>query len=137
MIQSRLPFTDEGRIEVLSERFSQVRPIEAWREVLQDLPYITAEQRAVALECKQWLVEPAAHQAAFHIDRDLRVVAIQGGWWYRGITAVEPHGEGSKITYVVVNELACSFTRISLALGSPGSSTSTIRKFERPPGEWS
>jgi hypothetical protein len=103
MIQSRLPFTDEGRIEVLSERFSQVRPIEAWREVLQDLPYITAEQRAVALECKQWLVEPAAHQAAFHIDRDLRVVAIQGGWWYRGITAVEPHGEGSKITYVVVN----------------------------------
>jgi hypothetical protein len=103
MIQSRLPFTDEGRIEVLTERISQLPPIQAWRELLQDLPYITAKQRAVALESDKWIVEPSAHQAAFHIDNDLRVVAIQGGWWYRGITAVEPHGKGSKITYVVVN----------------------------------
>jgi hypothetical protein len=103
MIQSRLPFTDEGRIEVLTERVSQVPPIKAWEEVLQGLPYITAEQRAVALERSQWIVDPAAHQAAFHIDNELRLVAIQGGWWYRGITVVEPHGRGSKITYIVLN----------------------------------
>jgi len=103
MLHNPLPFTDKGLVEVVSERVSQLSPMQAWQDILLDLPYITAEQRAEALKRNHWIVEPAAHQAGFYIEGDLRVVAVQGGWWFRGVTAVESHKEGAKITYIVLN----------------------------------
>ena len=46
---------------------------------------------------------PAAYRPGFHIAGTLRVVAVQGGWWYRGVTSVEPHPDGSLVTYTIVN----------------------------------
>ena len=46
---------------------------------------------------------PGAYRPGIHIAEKLRVVAIQGGWWYRGVTSVEPHPGGSLVTYTVVN----------------------------------
>ena len=37
------------------------------------------------------------------IDRDARSVALQGEWWYRGVTSVEPDPRGSRVTYRIFN----------------------------------
>ena len=98
MLKSHLPFTEDGWIEVVTERVSTLSPTKAWEGVLRDLAYLTDEERAESLKRSMWIVKPSADKAGFHIDGDFRVVVIQGGWWYRGVTAVEPHDEGSKIT---------------------------------------
>jgi hypothetical protein len=98
-----IPFTDAGLIEAVTKRVSRLSPSEAWLDVLKELPYVTDEHRAESLNNDQWIVKPAARQAGYYVDGEFRVIVIQGGWWYRGITAVEPHVEGSLITYIVLN----------------------------------
>ena len=107
---SSIPFTSDGWIEAVTVRQTAQTPRAAWEEVLAQTPYLTADDREVALREQRLVRQPAAYKAGFHISADLYVVVIQGGWWYRGVTAVAPDGRGSRITYIVVN-IAPGWTR--------------------------
>lgn len=109
-LTSSIPFTADGWIEALTVRDTPQSPDDAWAEVVAQTPYLTAEDRALAVEQTAFIRAPAAYKAGFHIAYDIRVVVIQGGWWYRGVTAVEPKGTGATVTYVVVN-VAPGWTR--------------------------
>src|SRR3954451_24551967 len=37
------------------------------------------------------------------VDRGRREVALQGEWWYRGVTSVEPHPLGSRVIHRIFN----------------------------------
>jgi hypothetical protein len=37
------------------------------------------------------------------IDRARRSVALQGEWWYRGVTSVEPDPRGSRVVHRIFN----------------------------------
>jgi hypothetical protein len=37
------------------------------------------------------------------VDHDRRLVAVQGGWWYRGEYQVDPTGDGARLTHRVRN----------------------------------
>ena len=37
------------------------------------------------------------------VDRARRSVALQGEWWYRGVTSVEPDPRGSRVVHRVFN----------------------------------
>ncbi len=105
-----MPFTAGGWIEAITVHETDQTPRAAWEKVLTETPYLTDEDRDFALREEAIVREPAAYKAGFHISPGLHVVVIQGGWWYRGVTAVEPDGEGARITYIVVN-IAPGWTR--------------------------
>ena len=107
---SSIPFTADGWIEAVTFRETDQKPHAAWEKVLAETPYLSAEDRDLALREKRLVRAPEAYKAGFHISPDLYVVVIQGGWWYRGVTAVQPDGDGAKITYAVVN-IAPGWTR--------------------------
>jgi len=107
---SSIPFTADGWIEAITVQQTELTPRAAWEKVLVETPYLTGEDRDLALREPLLVRAPAAYTAGFDISADLYVVVIQGGWWYRGVTAVQPDGNGAKITYVVVN-IAPGWTR--------------------------
>ena len=107
---SSIPFTADGWIEAVTVRHTDQPLRAAWEKVLAETPYLSAEDRDVALRETRLERAPAAYKAGFHISPDLHVVIIQGGWWYRGVTAVQPDADGARITYVVVN-IAPGWTR--------------------------
>ena len=37
------------------------------------------------------------------VDRAQRTVALQGEWWYRGVTSVEPDPRGSRLVHRIFN----------------------------------
>ncbi|KOX26537.1 hypothetical protein ADK67_15785 [Saccharothrix sp. NRRL B-16348] len=37
------------------------------------------------------------------VDRELRTVAVQGGWWYRGEYQVDATADGARLTHRVRN----------------------------------
>ena len=45
----------------------------------------------------------AVMPGATEIDRERRLVALQGGWWYRGEYLVTPTATGSTVTHRVRN----------------------------------
>jgi hypothetical protein len=107
---SSIPFTADGWIEAVTVRETNQTPKVAWENVLAETPYLTAEDRDLGLRESRLVRAPAAYKAGFHIAPDLYVVVIQGGWWYRGVTAVQPDGDGARITHIVVN-IAPGWTR--------------------------
>jgi len=107
---SSIPFTSDGWIVAIRTRGTDQPPRAAWENVLANTPGLTPEDRDLGLREKTMVREPAAYVAGFHISSGLYVVAIQGGWWYRGVTAVEPEGDGARITHIVVN-VAPGWTR--------------------------
>ena len=109
-LTSSIPFTADGWIEAIKVHETREEPRIAWEKVVAETPYLTAEDRDLAVREQALVREPAAYKAGFHISSDLHVVVIQGGWWYRGVTAVEPADDGARITYVVVN-IAPGWTR--------------------------
>jgi len=109
-LTSSIPFTADGWIEAVKVRETRDEPRVAWEKVLAETPYLTDEDRDLALSEKALVREPLAYKAGFHISPGLYVVVIQGEWWYRGVTAVEPEGEGARITHIVVN-IAPGWTR--------------------------
>ena len=40
------------------------------------------------------------------VDRAAREVAVQGEWWYRGVTTVAPHPRGSRVVHRILNVAA-------------------------------
>ncbi len=99
----KIPFTDDGMTEAKSRYVTAETFDDAWRRVVSETPYLSETDRAVALNAEDLTRPPGAYRPGFHIAEKLRVVAIQGGWWYRGVTSVEPHPGGSLVTYTVVN----------------------------------
>src|SRR4051794_8567017 len=97
-----IPFTEDGMIEATSRRVSAETFDDAWRRVVAETPYLSETGRALALAAQDLIKPPGAYRPGFHIAGELRVVAIQGGWWYRGVTSVEPHPGGSLVTHTVV-----------------------------------
>ena len=45
----------------------------------------------------------AAAGGRIEVDHDRRLVAVQGGWWYRGEYQVDPTDDGSQLTHRVRN----------------------------------
>src|SRR5262245_54714744 len=99
----KIPFTEDGMTEATSRRVTAETFDDAWRRVVAETPYLSETDRALALSAKDLIKPPDVYRPGFHIAEKLRVVAIQGGWWYRGVTSVEPHPGGSLVTYTVVN----------------------------------
>jgi hypothetical protein len=100
---SPIPFADEGwpvmtKVSIVTDTVDA-----AWRNLLEPMHYVSNAQRIRALSGKPWNSPPGPNLAGFCIDDSQRVVAVQGGWWYRGVHAFEPHSEGTKITYIVRN----------------------------------
>lgn len=107
---SSIPFTADGWIEAIRTRKTTQSPDEAWADVLSETPDLSPDDLALAASGEALMRQPAAYQAGISVSVERRVVAIQGGWWYRGVTAVEPIGSGALVTYVVVN-IAPGWTR--------------------------
>lgn len=100
---SSIPFVDEGW-PVLTKVSIVGDPIDiAWRNLLESTQYVSDAQRTRALSGEPWNSPPGPNKAGFHIDDRRRVLAVQGGWWYRGVHALEPHAGGTMITYIVRN----------------------------------
>jgi len=97
------PFTGEGWIEGIFRKVVPGGVEEAWREVIMSTAYLSEADRQMALEGKPVFRKPKAYVAGLSIDNVRRVVAIQGAWWYRGVTCVEADAGGSLVTHVVVN----------------------------------
>lgn len=102
-MKSDLPFTADGWVEAVTVRTQAAPPEAVWAEVIAAMGYLTPDEKAKAVEMAHWIMAPGPNRNGFHIAGGLRVVAIQGGWWYRGVTAVEADGDGSRVTHVVVN----------------------------------
>lgn len=98
-----IPFTDDGLIEATSLSVTTETFDDAWQRVVGEAPYLSEADRAQALRANSMSKPPGAYSPGFHIAEKLRVIAVQGGWWYRGVTSVEPHPSGSLVTYTVVN----------------------------------
>jgi hypothetical protein len=99
----KIPFTEEGMIEVTTRRVAPTSFDETWRQTIATTPYLSDSDRVAAFGPVPLIKPPGTYQPGFHLLAARRVVAIQGGWWYRGVTCVEPHAEGALVTYTVVN----------------------------------
>jgi len=108
--RSSIPFTADGWVVSVTVRETEQAPRVAWEAVIAVLPDLTSEDRDLALREPHVVRKPVAYKAGFHISPALRVVAVQGGWWYRGVTAVEPSGDGARLTHIVLN-IAPGWTR--------------------------
>ncbi len=90
-------------IEATTSRVVKASLDEAWRQVLSEVAGLSESDRALAWSAPPAVRPPAAYVPGFHLSETRRVVAIQGGWWYRGVTSVEAHPDGALVIYTVVN----------------------------------
>src|SRR4051812_38102437 len=98
-----IPFTNGGMLEGETRRITTETPGQAWRRVIDETAGLTDGDRALALSGQVLVRPPGAYRPGLHITARRRVVALQGGWWYRGVTCVEPHPGGALVTYAVIN----------------------------------
>jgi hypothetical protein len=47
--------------------------------------------------------KPGAGMIRFEVDKNNHQIAVQGEWWYRGVTSVTPTDKGAVITYQIYN----------------------------------
>ncbi|SDY13262.1 hypothetical protein SAMN05421504_104612 [Amycolatopsis xylanica] len=47
--------------------------------------------------------ETGPYRPRVEVDRERRMVALQGGWWYRGEYTVDDHPAGTLVTHRVFN----------------------------------
>ena len=64
---------------------------------------LAEEERRQALSSEELESAPGNSKVGFHLSKTRRVIAVQGGWWYRGVTCAEVDPEGTRITYIMVN----------------------------------
>ncbi len=88
-------------------------PVEqVWEAFFESTPLVSAsDKQTVARESGP--VRLAGYVGAYsggisskahtEIDKQHRFIAVQGGWWYRGVHSIEPHERGSLISYRVYN----------------------------------
>ena len=100
---SAIPFTEDGLIEATSTKRVSAPLEQAWRQEINHLPGLTDDDRATALTSPFFERAPGKYKTGFHLTERRRVIAIQGGWWYRGVTCAEVEGNGTRITFTMVN----------------------------------
>ena len=99
----RIPFAEEGRIEAATTKLVSASLEEAWRHEISRMPGLTEEDRKTAVTSQDFVSAPGKYKVGFHLSKTRRVIAIQGGWWYRGVTCVELEPGGTRISYTMVN----------------------------------
>jgi hypothetical protein len=85
-------------------------PDGVWRALLEETPALSgAERRAIARHDPSRplvLREPGAEEARTEVDGRRRTLTVQGEWWYRGTTSVEPRGKGVSLVAHRVENVA-------------------------------
>jgi hypothetical protein len=94
--------------ELLALRGVVEAPPDAVAEILLDVrpggrSPLAPAGTADAAEGDEFAVVLAGSKITFAVDRAGRSVAQQGEWWYRGVTSVEPHREGSLVVHRIFN----------------------------------
>ena len=82
---------------VLTVREGEVGQDNAW--LFQD----GSEQATVTGGPDRFSFEAPGHSGTIEVDRDQRMIAFQGGWWYRGVYRLEPDTAGTRIVHRVYN----------------------------------
>jgi hypothetical protein len=100
---SAIPFTSDGLIEVSTTRHSEESADAEWQRVLDGVTGLSADDRAVALSGRAVSTAAGPHLTAIVVNDAVRAVALQGGWWYRGVWSVTTDSQGTSVTYTVVN----------------------------------
>src|SRR3954454_10986450 len=78
-------------------------------EVLLDVrpggrsPIATRGEVAAADPGDDFVVVQDGSRLTVSVDRARRSVALQGEWWYRGVTTVEPDPRGSRVVHRIFN----------------------------------
>ncbi|WP_433298262.1 hypothetical protein ACQP2F_42975 [Actinoplanes sp. CA-030573] len=54
-------------------------------------------------EGDEFVVVKDGSRMTVSVDRAARSVALQGEWWYRGVTSVEPDPRGSRVIHRIFN----------------------------------
>jgi hypothetical protein len=67
------------------------------------------------------------------VDRAARSVSVQGEWWFRGVTSVEPDADGSRVVYRIFNVAdghgwAVRFVARGPLNAAPGAFSESIRR---------
>ncbi|MFI5889444.1 hypothetical protein ACIA5D_04915 [Actinoplanes sp. NPDC051513] len=84
-------------------------PPERVAEVLLDVrpggrsPLAAGGEVAEAGEGDAFEVVKDGSRMTVTVDRARREVALQGEWWYRGVTSVEPDPRGSRVVHRIFN----------------------------------
>src|SRR4051812_36573622 len=84
-------------------------PPERVAEVLLDVrpggrsPIATRGEVAETDPGDDFVVVHDGSRLAVSVDRARRSVALQGEWWYRGVTSVEPDPRGSRVVHRIFN----------------------------------
>ena len=95
--------------ELLALRAVVEAPPERVAEVLLDVrpggrsPIATSGEVAEAGEGDDFVVVRDGSRLTVSVDRAGRSVALQGEWWYRGVTSVEPDPRGSRVVHRIFN----------------------------------
>jgi hypothetical protein len=95
-------------------------PVEhVWQALLETHPNLSAEDRASLKNTPG--VFKTSHGTSgegkiyLEVDPSRYSVAVKGEWWYRGVHTLEPHSQGTLITYSVYN-VAPPLTRWTASL---------------------
>jgi hypothetical protein len=103
MEKEAIPFVDYERVEARTEKIVSASLNEAWRREIELMPNLQEEERRQAVSSEDFESAPAKYKVGFYISKTRRVIAVQGGWWYRGVTCAEVDPKGTRITYIMVN----------------------------------
>jgi hypothetical protein len=85
-------------------------PDQVWPALLASLRYVPASAREKILSATKpqrlWVPLPE-DEGAGHVtvsaDPARHTVAVKGAWWYRGVSSVAAHSDGSLVRYEVFN----------------------------------
>jgi len=98
-----IPFIEDGRVEAQTTKVVAASLDEAWRQEIESLPNLSEDDRRTAVCSRDFESAPGKYKVGFQISQTRRVIAVQGGWWYRGVTCAEVESDGTRITYTMVN----------------------------------
>jgi len=72
-------------------------------KTLAEATGLVSRPPAEVLEILRQRLSGGGHPMRMELDAERGMVAVQGGWWYRGEYFVSEHPAGSRVTHRVVN----------------------------------
>ena len=97
------PFAEDGVVEARTTKVVAASLEDTWRQVIESMPNLAEEDRRTAVCSMDLESAPGKYKVGFHLSQTRRVIAVQGGWWYRGVTCAEVDSGATRITYTMVN----------------------------------